>query len=102
LLWHLRSLAPERCWDGFYARLLAYLDSEGAWMAPAAEVVSFCRQRRSVRLDASVANGVLTVRPQAASGMDARLRLRARLADGARTVLRLPLAEASFALAAPE
>ncbi len=102
VLWHLRSLAPERCWDGFYARLLAHLDSEGAWMAPAAEVVSFYRQRRSIRLDASVADGVLTVRPEPAGDIDARLTLRARLADGTRTVLRLPLAQASFALAAPE
>jgi len=100
LLWHLRSLAPERCWDGFYSRLLAHLDSEGAWMAPAAEVVSFYRQRRSVRLDASVADGVLTVRPEAAGEIDARLRLRTRLADGTQTVL--PLAQASFALAAAE
>src|SRR5262249_35762924 len=61
VLWHLRSLAPERCWDGFYTRLLAHLDSEGAWMAPATEVVSFYRQRRSIRLDGTVADGVLTV-----------------------------------------
>jgi hypothetical protein len=102
VLWHLRSLAPERCWDGFYTRLLAHLDGEGAWMAPAGEVVSFYRQRRSVRLDASVADGIVTVRPEAAGEIDARLRLRARLADGTQTVLRLPLAQASFALAAPE
>lgn len=102
LLWHLRSLAPERCWDGFYTRLLAHLDSEGAWMAPAAEVVSFYRRRRSIRLDASVADGVLTVRPEADGETDARLAMRVRLPDGAQTVLRLPLAPASFALAAPE
>lgn len=101
VLWHLRSLAPERCWDGFYSRLLAYLDGEGAWMAPAGEVVRFYRHRRSVRLDASVADGVLTVRPNGSGEMDARLRLRVRCADGTQQVLHLPIAQASFPLAAP-
>lgn len=50
VLWHMRSLAPERQWGGFYQRLLARFRHERAWLGTAAEVVDWFRQRREVRL----------------------------------------------------
>jgi hypothetical protein len=50
LLWHERSLAPERQWDGTYRWLLAQLRQRGARVLPAREVVSWFSARRSVDL----------------------------------------------------
>ena len=46
--WHDRSLAPERLWDTFYARLLAAVRAEQAWFGTAREVVDWFRLRRAV------------------------------------------------------
>jgi hypothetical protein len=48
VLWHLRSLAPERLWGEFYIRLLQELRDRGAWFGTASQVVQWFRQRRSV------------------------------------------------------
>jgi hypothetical protein len=45
--WHDRSIAPERCWDGFYTDLVEELKGKGAWFATAADTVAWFRQRRS-------------------------------------------------------
>jgi hypothetical protein len=50
LLWHERSLAPERQWDGAYRWLLAQLRQRGARVLPAREVVLWFSARRSVDL----------------------------------------------------
>lgn len=55
VLWHMRSLAPERLWGGFYARLLERFRRDGAWIGTAAEAAERFRARRSVRLDRRVA-----------------------------------------------
>jgi len=49
LLWHDRSLAPERLWGAFYAALLGELESAATWFGTAKETVGWFRKRRSVR-----------------------------------------------------
>lgn len=46
--WHDRSLAPERLWGEFYARLLDTLKGEGAWCTSATRAVTWFQNRRSV------------------------------------------------------
>jgi len=46
--WHDRSIAPERLWGEFYARLLNTLKEEGAWCTSATRVVTWFQERRSV------------------------------------------------------
>jgi hypothetical protein len=48
-LWHMRSLAPDRLWDGVYRRVLDAIRERGLWCAPAAESVAWFRGRRGVR-----------------------------------------------------
>jgi hypothetical protein len=48
VLWHMRSLSPERLWGDFYLRLLEELRKRGAWFGTARQVVHWFRQRRSV------------------------------------------------------
>ena len=48
LLWHMRSIAPERLWDEFYQRLLKTLKENGAWFATAGQVVDWFKSRREV------------------------------------------------------
>jgi len=47
VLWHTRSLAPERLWEDFYTRLLEALKARNAWFATASQVVEWFRARRS-------------------------------------------------------
>jgi peptidoglycan/xylan/chitin deacetylase (PgdA/CDA1 family) len=53
VLWHMRSLAPERLWGEFYVRLLQELRTRGAWFGTAGQVVQWFRQRRSVLFEES-------------------------------------------------
>ncbi|NOS80987.1 MAG: hypothetical protein HOP32_05330 [Nitrospira sp.] len=46
--WHDRSLAPERLWGEFYARLLDRLKIKGAWCASAGHAVDWFQKRRAV------------------------------------------------------
>lgn len=48
LLWHHRSLGPERLWDGFYQKLLAKLRQDRAWFATARDIVHWFRARREI------------------------------------------------------
>jgi hypothetical protein len=50
LLWHERSLVPERQWDGAYRWLLTQLRQRGAYVAPAREVVAWFSARRAIDL----------------------------------------------------
>jgi hypothetical protein len=52
VLWHDRSLGPERHWGDFYARLVDDLKKRGAWFANARTVVDWFRARRAVRFTA--------------------------------------------------
>jgi hypothetical protein len=49
--WHDRSIAPERLWGGFYLQLVDELKNKGAWIATAAEAVSWFRMRRSATFE---------------------------------------------------
>jgi peptidoglycan/xylan/chitin deacetylase (PgdA/CDA1 family) len=57
MLWHTRSLAPERHWDEFYIRLLNKLKSRRVWFATAAEIVKWFRRRRAVSFKAADFSG---------------------------------------------
>ncbi len=48
ILWHMRSLSPERLWADFYNNLLKALQEQKAWFGTANQVVSWFRQKRSV------------------------------------------------------
>jgi hypothetical protein len=48
ILWHMRSLSPERCWDNFYVQLLAEVKKRGAWIGNARQVVEWFRRRRMI------------------------------------------------------
>jgi hypothetical protein len=52
VLWHDRSLGPERHWGDFYVRLVDDLKRRGAWFANARAVVDWFRARRAVRFTA--------------------------------------------------
>lgn len=49
LLWHQRSLGPERLWGDFYQMLIRKLHSKNTWFATASDVVEWFRIRRSAR-----------------------------------------------------
>jgi len=51
ILWHMRSLAPERLWGDFYDRLLQELLDRGAWFGTANQVTQWFRRRRSVNFE---------------------------------------------------
>jgi hypothetical protein len=50
ILWHMRSLSPERLWGGFYKRLLDEGSRANAWFGTARETVDWFRSRRRMRL----------------------------------------------------
>jgi len=51
ILWHTRSMAPERLWGSFYIRLLEELKSRHVWFATAAQAVEWFRSRRAVSFE---------------------------------------------------
>jgi hypothetical protein len=51
ILWHNRSLAPERLWGEFYKRILEELRGKRVWFATAGQVVKWFRKRRSLSFD---------------------------------------------------
>ena len=48
ILWHTRSLAPERLWGAFYVRLLDALKTEQVWFATARQITDWFRSRRAL------------------------------------------------------
>jgi len=48
VLWHTRSLAPERLWGHFYVRLLEALKVRRPWFGTAGQVVEWFRKRRAL------------------------------------------------------
>jgi len=51
LLWHDRSLAPERLWGDFYRDLLAKLKGDRAWIGPAGRAVQWFQKRRKTDIE---------------------------------------------------
>jgi hypothetical protein len=50
LLWHGRSLEPERLWGRIYARILTDLRERRVWLATARAAVRWFRKRRAVTI----------------------------------------------------
>jgi peptidoglycan/xylan/chitin deacetylase (PgdA/CDA1 family) len=51
ILWHMRSLAPERLWEDFYVKILNELKKRNAWFATASQAVEWFRMRRRVSFE---------------------------------------------------
>jgi hypothetical protein len=49
VLWHERSLAPERQWGWLYGEMLDAFGKEGAWVTSAEKAVAWFETRRAVR-----------------------------------------------------
>src|SRR5262249_2868507 len=48
VLWHTRSLSPERQWSDFYTQLLNDLKARRVWFTTAGEAVNWFRSRRGL------------------------------------------------------
>lgn len=48
IIWHDRSLAPERLWGDIYIKLIDHLRKSNAWMDTASRVIRWFDKRRSV------------------------------------------------------
>ena len=48
VIWHTRSLAPERLWGDFYVRLIEMLKARQPWFGTAGQVVEWFRKRRAL------------------------------------------------------
>ena len=48
ILWHMRSIAPERLLEDFYMRLLSELKKRNVWFGSASQVVKWFRMRRAL------------------------------------------------------
>jgi hypothetical protein len=46
VLWHQRSLGPERLWGNFYAHLIKKMETEKAWFATATDITNWFWRRR--------------------------------------------------------
>lgn len=53
VLWHMRSLAPERCWDTLYGRLLKRLREGSFKFGTAAQITQWFRGRRALSFETS-------------------------------------------------
>lgn len=51
--WHDRSIAPERCWDSFYIKLLGLLRARSAWCPTSSDAVDWFRRRRAATITPS-------------------------------------------------
>ncbi len=51
VLWHDRSLSPERLYDDFYVRLLNELKERKVWLAAATDICNWFNSRRAVRFE---------------------------------------------------
>lgn len=63
VLWHLRSLGPERLWGDFYVELIRKIKENNGWLATASEVVDWFRLRRTAEFETkSIENSGIIVR----------------------------------------
>jgi len=51
ILWHDRSLSPERLYEDFYIKLLSELKSKQVWFATANEACNWFKNRRAAKFD---------------------------------------------------
>ena len=57
ILWHCRSIAPERLWGDFYISLLSELKKLNVWFATASQAVAWFRMRRSITFESAAFQG---------------------------------------------
>jgi peptidoglycan/xylan/chitin deacetylase (PgdA/CDA1 family) len=57
VLWHDRSLSPERLYEDFYIKLLDELKSKNVWFATAIDVCNWFKVRRATRFENVTQNG---------------------------------------------
>ena len=60
ILWHQRSLGPERLWGDFYVKLLKKLKESQVWFATAKEITEWSRLRRAARFEQGDLGGIAT------------------------------------------
>ena len=77
--WHDRSLAPERLWGDFYARLLEQLQISRPWFATAAQTVAWFHQRRAATFEVAAADESRVKIKLPATGDDRLPALRVRI-----------------------
>ena len=94
VLWHTRSLAPERNWGDFYVRLLKEFQARRPWFGTAAQVVAWFRKRRAISFQhAEVTGRRVLLEMKYAGGHDANRNLLLRI--------HVPTSQAAFRGAAP-
>lgn len=57
VLWHERSLSPERLWGDFYLRLLDELKKSRSWFGTARQVIHWFQKRRNIMFNAVFFSG---------------------------------------------
>jgi hypothetical protein len=57
ILWHQRSLGPERLWGNFYVELLTKLNKPQIWFATANDIERWFKIRRAVKFEAGKPDG---------------------------------------------
>ena len=63
ILWHQRSLGPERLLEEFYIKLIAELKARNVWFATAIQAVNWTIKRRAVTFEkAEFNNNILTIK----------------------------------------
>jgi peptidoglycan/xylan/chitin deacetylase (PgdA/CDA1 family) len=87
LLWHIRSLAPERLWEDFYLRLISELKNCNAWFATATQVVNWFRIRRNLifKRASFIGNKLYLSLNSEASDIDPQFLIRVHLPENLRT-----------------
>jgi len=57
ILWHDRSLSPERLYEDFYIKLLNELKNNKGWFATATDTCNWFKKRREIKLNNVIVNG---------------------------------------------
>lgn len=81
ILWHDRSLSPERLYEDFYLKLLAELKIRKVWFATASDICDWFNSRRAVKFeDVKVSGGNISIKSRTENN-DAKPNLRVRIYD---------------------
>jgi hypothetical protein len=84
LLWHTRSLAPEREWGQLYLRLLSRIKARRVWFGSACQVIDWFRSRRAVSFgDVEFSEGRVRLSLDSSMLDENSPRLTVRIHDGA-------------------
>jgi hypothetical protein len=62
IIWHDRSLGPERFWGDFYKKLLADLKSQDVWFGTASQLLDWYEKRREVVFEPLFFDGKLRIK----------------------------------------